>query len=196
MTLFGKMKTALSLLLLLFAGCSLLAGEPFDLGASIRDADEVTLISLLPQQTYAIDGHGNPTEEEKKKEHFHGYPVLGKIPASQPKEKAMMKDAVLAALASAKNGVALMCFEPRHAVCLRKGDQHVDLLICFECQKLEVRYLKLEAPELRSEFIGIGPGGLDVLNRLLDAQKIKRDLPKKEPNQAPEPTAPSGRGSS
>ena len=68
---------------------------------------------------------------------FHGYRVLGrtKIP------KGPQRDQLLGALHEAIANSPLYyvyCFDPRHAIRASLGAQAVDLLICFECERIEV----------------------------------------------------------
>ncbi|MBL9202270.1 MAG: hypothetical protein JNL39_17295 [Opitutaceae bacterium] len=173
--------TALTLLLCLAATGT--AGESFDLGKFTREATELILYSIVPAQLMEMDEHGNPTAAEKRKEKLHGYPVLGKIAATTPAIKAAMRDALLSALQPELRAPEApnMCFQPRHAICLKQGSQHVDVLLCFECGNAKVRYLKPWADKSWSQeeaLIDISDKGLDALNRLLDARGIQRDLPK------------------
>lgn len=173
--------TALALWLCLAAPGT--AGESPDLGAFAREATELVLYSIVPAQLMEADEHGNPTEAEKRKEKLHGYPVLGKIAGTTPAIKAAMRDALLSALQLELRAPEApnLCFQPRHALCLKRGSQHVDVLLCFECGNAKVRYLKPWAEKTWSQeevLIDISDKGLAALNRLLDARGIQRDLPK------------------
>lgn len=85
------------------------AGE-FDLAAFIKKADSMTLFSIYPQQVQVTDEHGNPTEEERKKERFLGYAVLGKIPDLQGPSRGSVRAALLAMLSSVEAGPAASLF--------------------------------------------------------------------------------------
>lgn len=173
--------------------------EKSDLVTFIEKADSVQLLSIYPQQVHVTDEHGNPTEKERKKERFLGYHVLGKIVDLQGPTRTSVREALIAMLSSVEAGPPLLCFEPRHAVCLKQGGMHIDMLICFECQQAKIRRLVMrdnqEVSE-REETVPIGPAGQDILNRILDSRKIERDVPKKEPNSersaAPEHAAERG----
>jgi hypothetical protein len=193
-----NMKSALSLFVMLLITVSGFAAGKVDLAAFVRKAEVVTLFSIYPQQVYVTDEHGNATKEDRKKERFHGYPVFGKLADVRGATRASIQDALLAALSSVEDGPPLLCFEPRHAVSLKQGDTHVDLLICFECLQARVRYVGKKEMSEREEIVPIGIAGRDILNQMFDCWKIERDIPKNEPNQSPEPNggAPSHRGSS
>lgn len=155
--------------------------EPPKIADVIRAADEITLFSIYPQQIHEVDEHGNPSEADRKKERFHGHPIFGKIHALDDSTKKTIRDALLAALGSVSDGAPAMCFMPRHAACLKRGAEHVDLLICFECGNAEWRYREVlvdgERVE-RKQMFSLGSAGHEALNRLLDVKGIERDLPK------------------
>ena len=68
---------------------------------------------------------------------FHGYKVLGR--ADIPKGPA--RDDLLQPLRNAvanSRGLYVYCWEPRHAIRASVGVRAVDLLICFECERIEV----------------------------------------------------------
>ncbi len=152
------------------------ANDRIDAALVIREAESVTLFSIFPQQIYSIDEQGNPTDEDRKKERFHGFPVFGKIAATGADVREKIRSSLLAAVGSVEEKATLLGFDPRHGVCLRKGDRHIDLLICFECEKREARYLDVNGDQ-RSEMIGIGLAGRDALNQMLDSKQIQRDVP-------------------
>jgi hypothetical protein len=184
------MKTTLLLAVLCFLTSDTRAAERLDIKALITEADTLTLLSISPSQLHEMDEHGNPTARDKQRERIHGYLVFGKISADDSRTRKTIQEALIHALdATPKDEAPLMCFEPRHAVCLKNGAVHVDLLISYECQQAKVRYLRpLADGEIVAEekTIFIGLGGREALNRLLDAQKIERDIPKqmKRPNKA------------
>lgn len=172
----------LSLLLGLVWPMLACAATPLIVADIIRTADEITLFSIQPQQIHEVDEHGDPTEAERKKERFHGYAVFGKIRALDGTTQQAVRDALLAALGRVKEEAPSQCFLPRHAVCLKRGAQHVDLLICFECGNAELRHSETLADgEIvrRKQIIGLGTAGQQALNRMLDARGIARDIPER-----------------
>jgi hypothetical protein len=192
------MKPVFSVLFSLMVLAPSVAAEAFDLAAFIRKADTVSLFSIFPQQVHVTDEHGNPTEEDRKKDRFLGYPVFGKIVDTQGATRASIQEALVGALSSVEEGPPPLCFEPRHAVCLKHGEMHIDMLICFECGQARYRQIEIRGAEeisRKEEIIFIGIRGHDVLSQILDAHKIVRDLPSTEPRQPAQPTrgkAPRG----
>lgn len=68
---------------------------------------------------------------------FHGYKVLGRVDV--PKGPA--RDHLLRPLRQAaanSRGLYVYCWEPRHAIPASVGVHTVNLLICFECERIEV----------------------------------------------------------
>lgn len=151
-----------------------LVGTSIDVAAFLRDANIVAFYALNPSQSYRIDEHGNWTEEEKKKEGLHGYKVLGKIETPQGNTLATIRGAFLAALENPDD--PYLCFDPRHAVCLKTEDRHVDLLICFECHTGYAMYWMDGVFERQS--VLVGESGRNQLNALLDSHGIVRDIPR------------------
>jgi hypothetical protein len=90
----------------------------------LSEADKLEVLSL------------DPVEDEKAKDTFHGWKVLGKTEVKEKKER----DAVASVL---KKGIEearaiANCFEPRHGIRVTKGKQTVDLVICFNCMSIEI----------------------------------------------------------
>jgi hypothetical protein len=70
---------------------------------------------------------------------------------------------------------------------MKKGDVHVDVLLCFECEEARVVVHRTERSEKLK--IPINADAFEMLNAALDRQTIPRDIPRaKKPNKAPEPT--------
>jgi hypothetical protein len=67
---------------------------------------------------------------------FHGYDILGKTDIEDPVEQKSLVEALYQSIAES-TGPAL-CFSPRHAIRAVKGDDIVDLVICFECFQIRV----------------------------------------------------------
>jgi BON domain-containing protein len=69
------------------------------------------------------------------KETFHDYRVLGKTEIRDPDERKRLLRALYRA--TDDGGVPAQCFNPRHGINARLGDDTVDLVICFECSELK-----------------------------------------------------------
>lgn len=165
------------------------AAPPLDLAGILRSADEITLYSIVPLPVVSTDLHGNPTEEDKKVERIHGYSVLGKLTPPDQATRDSIRRAALAATtlppSTGEDEAPSMCFDPRHVLCLKHGQTHYDLLLCFECGKGVAIFE--DHNQLQKIDFYVGPGGLRTLNALLDAQKIPRDHPR---SRAPEKKSP------
>ena len=68
---------------------------------------------------------------------FRGYKVLGRvnIPAGPPRDQLLQP--LRQAIADSR-GLYVYCWEPRHAIRASLCVQTDDLLICFECERIEV----------------------------------------------------------
>jgi hypothetical protein len=90
---------------------------------------------------------------------FHGYRVLGRVDVAKGAQRDQLVQALHDALASAGYGLAY-CFDPRHAIRASVGTETVDLLICFECDKI-----LLHLPD--TSFVSIGKGAQPVFDAAL-----------------------------
>ncbi|MCZ7648892.1 MAG: hypothetical protein M5U26_27155 [Planctomycetota bacterium] len=70
--------------------------------------------------------------EEKPKDAFHGYAVLGQTEVKDADARAKLVEAFKKGVKENQGEVA-MCFEPRHGIRVKKGETTVDFVICFEC---------------------------------------------------------------
>ncbi len=80
----------------------------------------------------------NPIQNGKDLESFHGYSVLKKRIIKDRKIVIRMKKILLTMVD--ENPYALSgCFNPRHGIrILNRQREYIDLVICFECHKMEV----------------------------------------------------------
>jgi hypothetical protein len=83
--------------------------------------------------------HPSPMEvdpqELKTKPVFHGYPVLGQ---TQITAATTRMDLLSALYTDLGKGDPAACFNPRHGIRAVRGNKTVDLVICFECQQIEI----------------------------------------------------------
>jgi hypothetical protein len=105
-----------------------------------READRKELRDLWPEVFRILERSTsmdlialNPEGVVNEAESFHGYGVLG---------RATIHDAGdIKALAAGfvrgrrEGGDVVLCFEPRHGIRVRHGEQDLDLVICFQCKQ-------------------------------------------------------------
>jgi hypothetical protein len=108
---------------------------PARASALLRKADVLEVLSLNP-----LDGanalispaasYGTHT--------FHGWLILGTAPVLTS-DRSLLVDVILAGVAPADTPIA-GCFNPRHGIHAAAKEGTVDLVICFECNRVEVYY--------------------------------------------------------
>lgn len=107
---------------------------------TLENSEQFTLYSLDPCSIYAI-ATDNPKEDHEPKpnttlkEKFHRYTVLGKTRIVDSAIKARLIRALYGGIDEG-GSAGIICFNPRHGIRVVRGEQTVDLLICFECQKI------------------------------------------------------------
>jgi hypothetical protein len=85
--------------------------------------DRLEVLSLMP-------------DPEPKEPGFYGWNVLGRTVVKDSSRRATIVNALSRGIFEA-DGEAL-CFSPRHGVRAKRGKTTVDLVVCFECSKVEV----------------------------------------------------------
>ena len=98
---------------------------PADAKTALEKATEWELYSLDPEH-----------QKDPPKDGFHGWKVLGKTTVKD----ADTRKTLLAALdkgAKDNDGTVARCFDPRHGIRVKAGDQTIDLVICFECYQVK-----------------------------------------------------------
>jgi hypothetical protein len=88
-------------------------------------------------ELYSLDPATDPREKRDKTETYYGWKVLGK---TRIKEQAVRKKLVDALRLAAEDNATSMaaCFIPRHGLRLTSGKETVDLVICFQCLRIQV----------------------------------------------------------
>ncbi len=121
-----KAITSIVLLLGFAIGCSNGNTLPGPVLESFQDADEIVLYSLEP----------HPSKIDPDDQIFHGQGlILGETVIAD----AETRRSILTALESGvreHDGPVPSCFDPRHGIRIRKGEQVQDLVICFECVQI------------------------------------------------------------
>jgi len=97
--------------------------------AILDQSEKLVLISIEP----------NPANREVKTgktQPFHSYPVLGQTEIKDAKRKAELLSALYNAVYEYR-GRLYGCFDPRHGIIAVAGTNRVELVICFECQRVQ-----------------------------------------------------------
>ena len=72
-----------------------------------------------------------------RKKLFHGWLVLGRTTIREGSRRDELVDALRRSVANS-SGAYVYCFDPRHGIRASLGAQTVDLVICFECERIEL----------------------------------------------------------
>ena len=128
-------------------------------------ADEIIIYSLDPSDVDKI----RPGVTDR--DFFHGFPILGRAIVRRAAEVDRWRRTFIEGFAPCER---VLCFAPRHGVRIHARQVTVDLVLCFECQKMQVIGLD-GTPPLNDTFFDAAVR--QALNAFLDAQGIKRDLP-------------------
>lgn len=99
---------------------------PARAAALLRKAETIKVLSLDPFKS-AADPKG-----------FHDWSVVGTVPVAA-KEREALVNAIVAGVAPSNWPIA-SCFNPRHGVHAIAKEGILDLVICFECNQVEVFY--------------------------------------------------------
>jgi hypothetical protein len=160
----------------------------------LQEADEVVLYSLYPLHRENLRGWVLPAEDEVsaekrvlalalKAEDFEHYPILGKVEIKGEGEPAKLLDELRAAmLTTEESRMVGMCFEPRHGILVRKGEQRLRFVNCFHCKRTHLLGLPEEVEKSAGEVFMHFKGEFEAnLNSRLDAAKVVRSPPREEP---------------
>jgi len=88
-------------------------------------------------ELYSLDPDVDPGARGDKAETFHGWKILGKTGIKEPAVRKKLVDALRLA-AEDNAGAVAACFIPRHGLRLTAGKEIVDLVICFQCLRIQV----------------------------------------------------------
>ncbi len=98
---------------------------PDELQTILEKADKFELLSLSPEHV-----------QEKPKDGFHGWRVLGKTAVTEADARKNLVAAFKKGVADNK-GIAAACFNPRHGIRATHDGKSVDFVICFECYQVQ-----------------------------------------------------------
>src|SRR5579871_277178 len=97
--------------------------------------EEQQMLEKSPQFTlYSLLSHPEP-EELKTRSTFHDNLILGQTQVISAKTRT---DLLTAFYEGLDKGYAMACFNPRHGIRVVQNNKTVDLVICFECQQVEI----------------------------------------------------------
>lgn len=100
-----------------------------DVLSILKGCDRLTLYSLDPEK------RANDTATDTIT--FHKFANLGQTEIVGNKAKSELIAALQRGM-DENSTQSMMCFNPRHGIRATRGDESVDILICFECLQMEV----------------------------------------------------------
>lgn len=98
---------------------------------------EVTVYALEPRRN-ELKGDEDPNHQlaQVTAAHFHQYPILK---AQAVSDAALATEVVRGVVEGMRRRASgYKCFDPRHGLRITRGGEHVDLVICYECELVEV----------------------------------------------------------
>jgi hypothetical protein len=129
---------------------------PAEITAALKAATSFELISLNPDRSAV-----------KTTNSFYGWPILGSSRISLLETKDKIIRGLEKAAAEADGGSEVFCFNPRHGIRAKAKNKDLELVICFECLKLDA-YLSGKKYE-----VTITDESEGFFNRLLRAEAVK-----------------------
>ena len=138
------------------------ASLPAELENLLTNADTFTLFSINPDNYFY----------HKSTNTFQGYVILGQLDVKSVETRtkliADLDDGIRQVAKSEAGGLYIStgCFNPRHGIRAKKGDNSVELLICFECGQIEIHSNDGKSWHF-SIPAGVGPKPADVFNNVL-----------------------------
>jgi hypothetical protein len=97
--------------------------------AILDQSEKLILISIEPDLL-------NREAKTRTKESFHNRAVLGQTEIRDGKRKSELLSALYGGVYEYR-GRLYGCFAPRHGIIAVAGTNHVELVICFECQSIQ-----------------------------------------------------------
>jgi hypothetical protein len=114
-------------------GCGQTAGpQADDLDAFLAAGfDDVTVYAIEP-----LSPSASPPSSTSGSAHFHQYPIRKQVLITDPDEGRKLASEV--SVAMRERAEPAKCFDPHHALRVRKGDIYFDLVICYGCNQVEL----------------------------------------------------------
>jgi len=130
---------------------------PIELRSPIMDATSAEVFSLLP---------GSPVDPPPQlEEEFNGYKALGKVAVTNAPEVRRLAAAIVEGVETSNEPPAL-CFFPRHGIRLETSGGRVDMVICYECRRLEIWH------KGKLKEVGVSQSSKPMLNEILSNGQI------------------------
>ena len=98
----------------------------------LEEPDSAELITLVPFPPISDENPLGAGEEA-----FHDYKVISRTHVQDAAVTGELLDLIHRGVA-ASDGTVAACFNPRHGLRLHRGDDVVDLVICFECLSIDL----------------------------------------------------------
>lgn len=112
-------------------------GLPQDVETALENAETFTLFSIEPV----------PDFQHKATNTFQGHAILGQLDVQSKETRTELIDALNKGISAGENPLAPVgadlhsCFDPRHAIRAKKGNETVELFISFECNQIYITYI-------------------------------------------------------
>ena len=104
---------------------------PADAKALLESADEFKLLSLSWSPAFAVPNLAGITNRS-----IRGYRIGGEVLIKPGEERTNLVNALATGIA--EGNLMAYCFNPRHGIRARKGNETLECLICFECSQAYV----------------------------------------------------------
>jgi hypothetical protein len=133
-------------------------------------AQQIELLSLNPSRV-DVKMVGSEWTYQKVDGPFHGYRVLGTTKVANDTQQTLIK-AIDCAIAKTGFWYEAICFEPRHGIRAAADGKIIDMVICFQCHRIDV-YIdgKIE------EHVSTTSSPKKFLSHLLTVAKVPLDGP-------------------
>jgi hypothetical protein len=104
---------------------------------TLVNAERIELFSLDPSESDPRADEDSVANAKAAKDRFYGVPVLGRLKVSDENVRRKLVKTVVDGVNESMYGEQALCFIPRHGIRATSGDFTVELVICFECQRLK-----------------------------------------------------------
>lgn len=128
-----RIMVAIFLACSILTGCGQTAGPQADALDAFLSAgfDDVTVYAIEP-----LSPSVRPASSTDARARFHQYPILKQVLVTDADKGRKLASEVSAAMR--ERAEPAKCFDPHHALRVRKGDTYFDLAICYSCNQVEI----------------------------------------------------------